>query len=66
MPSQAVSPSPQGEEGLDEKFYIRFAQFEERMKELDRARMIYKLALDRLPKTDSNELYRKCAFIEKQ
>jgi crooked neck len=55
-----------GEESLDEKFYIRFAQFEERQKETERARMIYKLALDKLPKTESNDLYRKYVAFEKQ
>ena len=32
----------QGEDSLDEKFYIRFAQFEERQKETERARMVCK------------------------
>ena len=46
-------------EKVDQAFYIKFAVFEERQRELERARMIYRLALERLPKGKGDELYRK-------
>jgi len=51
---------------LDEKFYMKFAQFEQRQREMERAQAIYKLALDVLPKGASDELYRAYVSFEKQ
>merc|ERR1719446_893026 len=51
---------------LDEQFYIKFAQFEQRQKEMERAQAIFKLALDVLPKGASDELYRAYVSFEKQ
>ena len=39
-----------GEEYMDENLFIGFAQFEESQKEHERARVIYKYALDKMPK----------------
>merc|ERR1712187_818495 len=50
---------------LDEKFYMKFAQFEQRQKEMERAQAIYKLALEILPKGASDELYRSYVSFEK-
>ncbi|CAJ1407949.1 unnamed protein product [Effrenium voratum] len=51
---------------LDEKFYIKFALFEQRQREMERAQAIFKLALDILPKGASDELYRAYVSFEKQ
>jgi crooked neck len=44
----------------------RFAQFEERCGELERARCIYRYALDNVPKNRVNELYNAYTVFEKQ
>jgi len=49
-----------------EPFFVAFAQFEERAKETERARVIYKYALDVLPKSGSKDLYQKYVQFEKQ
>ncbi|GAU43700.1 hypothetical protein TSUD_254290 [Trifolium subterraneum] len=49
-----------------EKLFVAFAAFEERCKEVERARCIYKFALDRIPKGKAEELYRKFVAFEKQ
>ena len=36
---------------------MAFAQFEERVKEIERSRAIYKFALDSIPKSKAGELY---------
>eukprot|EP00975_Prorocentrum_lima_P020777 4369304-Prorocentrum_lima.AAC.1 len=43
------------EEEKGERFYIAFADFEERCREHERARAIYKLALDKRDRTDVPE-----------
>ena len=48
-----------GDEEMDEKLFIAFAKFEEGQKEYERARAIYKYALDHLPKDQAQELF-KC------
>jgi len=48
-----------GDEDMDERLYIAFAKFEEGQKEYERARAIYKYALDHLPKDKAQELF-KC------
>ena len=53
-------------EFMDEKIYISFARYETRLKEYERARTIYKYALDRLPRSKSEELYKAYTTFEKQ
>ena len=55
-----------GEDGQTEELFVAFAQFEERFKELERARVIYKYALDHIPKGQAEDLYRKFVQFEKQ
>ncbi|GLH13058.1 Protein crooked neck [Gryllus bimaculatus] len=55
-----------GEETMDEKLYIAFAKFEEGQKEHDRARVIYKYALDHIPKDRAQELYKAYTIHEKK
>lgn len=55
-----------GEDANDETLFIEFAKFEERCKEFDRARVIYKYALDHIPKQHAQELYRMFTTFEKQ
>jgi len=47
-----------GEEYMDEKLFIAFAKFEENQKEHERARVIYKYALDHMDKEKCLELYK--------
>ena len=46
--------------------YVSFARFETRQKELDRARAIYKYALEKLPKGQTENLYNVYTQFEKQ
>lgn len=55
-----------GDDANTEELFLRFAEFEERVKEVDRARAIYKYALDHLPKSQAGELYRRFVQFEKQ
>lgn len=45
----------------DVQLLMAFAQFEERVKEIERSRAIYKFALDSIPKSKAGELYQVCA-----
>ncbi|KAK4698325.1 crooked neck, partial [Phenoliferia sp. Uapishka_3] len=58
----------QEEEGIDksQSLYSAFAKMEVRHKEYDRARVIYKFALDRLPRSRSTQLYAAYSNFEKQ
>ncbi|WCJ36635.1 Pre-mRNA-splicing factor CLF1 [Euphorbia peplus] len=49
-----------------EMLFVAFAEFEERCKETERARCIYKFALDHIPKGSAEDLYRKFVAFEKQ
>lgn len=49
-----------------EQIYVAFAQFEERCREYDRARAIYKYALDKLSKEEAPQLYNAFITFEKQ
>ncbi|ONK81203.1 uncharacterized protein A4U43_C01F26420 [Asparagus officinalis] len=49
-----------------EVLFVAFAEFEERNKETERARCIYKYALDHIPKGRAEDLYRKFVAFEKQ
>ncbi|KAJ2793114.1 NineTeen Complex (NTC) component [Coemansia guatemalensis] len=51
---------------MDQHIFISFAKFEVRMKEYERARAIYKYALERLPKSKSQALYNQYTLFEKQ
>ncbi|XP_066602269.1 protein crooked neck [Prorops nasuta] len=55
-----------GDESLDEKLYIAFAKFEEGQREHDRARVIYKYALDHIPKDRTQEIYKAYTIHEKK
>jgi crooked neck len=50
----------------DENLFIAFAKFEEQQKEFDRARVIFKYALDVVPKGQAQALYRMYTAFEKQ
>lgn len=51
---------------LQEELFIKFAEFEEKVKELDRARAIYKYALDHIPRAQADTVYRRFVAFEKQ
>ncbi|ORX53650.1 TPR-like protein [Hesseltinella vesiculosa] len=51
---------------LDQKVVVAFAKFEIKMKEYERARVIFKYGLDRLPKSKSQSLYNNYTNFEKQ
>lgn len=51
---------------MQEEFFLRFAEFEEIVKEFDRARAIYKYALDQLPRNAAQQLYTRFVTFEKQ
>ncbi|XP_063976265.1 protein crooked neck [Diachasmimorpha longicaudata] len=55
-----------GDENIDEKLFIAFAKFEEGQKEHERTRVIYKYALDRLPKDKTQEIYKAYTIHEKK
>ncbi|RLU15146.1 hypothetical protein DMN91_012140 [Ooceraea biroi] len=55
-----------GDEGLDEKLFLAFARFEEGQREHDRARIIYKYALQHLPKDSTQEIYKAYTIHEKK
>ena len=48
------------------EIFIEFAKFEERAHEHERSRVIYKYALDRIPKAEAGELYKEFITFEKQ
>ena len=55
-----------GEEFIDQNFYVSFAKFETRLKEFERARAIYKYALEKLPSGQKANLYNVYTQFEKQ
>ncbi|XP_046749660.1 protein crooked neck [Diprion similis] len=55
-----------GDESLDEKLFVAFAKFEEGQREHDRARVIYKYALDHIPKDRTQEVYKAYTIHEKK
>ncbi|XP_043227706.1 crooked neck-like protein 1 [Amphibalanus amphitrite] len=55
-----------GEENMFEELFIAFARFEENQKEHDRVRVIYKYALDHIPKEQCQELYKQYTIHEKK
>ena len=50
----------------DEELYIQFAKFEQKCKEFERARVIYKFALQQLTKAQAQQLYKEYTAFEKQ
>ncbi len=50
---------------LQEELFIKFAEFEEKCKEPERARAIYKYALDHIPKGQAQDVYKKFVAFEK-
>jgi crooked neck len=56
-----------GEDFMSEKIFLEYARFEAvRMHEHDRARAIYKFALDRMPRSKSVNLHKAYTTFEKQ
>ncbi|XP_027718185.1 crooked neck-like protein 1 [Vombatus ursinus] len=55
-----------GQENMDEHLYVAFAKFEENQKEFERARVIYKYALDRISKQAAQELFKNYTVFEKK
>ncbi|CAH0047953.1 unnamed protein product [Clonostachys solani] len=55
-----------GDDFADEKLFIAYARFESKLKEYERARAIYKYALDRLPRSKSMILHKAYTTFEKQ
>ncbi|KAK2689686.1 Pre-mRNA-splicing factor clf1 [Fusarium oxysporum] len=55
-----------GDDFVDEKLFIAYARFEAKLKEYERARAIYKYALDRLPRSRSMILHKAYTTFEKQ
>ncbi|KAH0527696.1 hypothetical protein TsFJ059_002654 [Trichoderma semiorbis] len=55
-----------GDDFVDEKLFIAYARFESKLKEYERARAIYKYALDRLPRSKSRLLHSAYTTFEKQ
>jgi crooked neck len=55
-----------GDNFMDEKLFIAYARYEAKLKEYERARAIYKYALDRLPRSRSAALHKSYTQFEKQ
>ncbi|CCU74589.1 unnamed protein product [Blumeria hordei] len=55
-----------GDDFMDERLFIAYARYETKLKEYERARAIYKYALDRLPRSKSAALHKAYTTFEKQ
>ncbi|KAF2231468.1 TPR-like protein [Viridothelium virens] len=55
-----------GDDFMDEKLFIAYAKFESKLKEYERARAIYKYALDRMSRSKSAHLHKQYTQFEKQ
>ncbi|XP_039594506.1 crooked neck-like protein 1 isoform X2 [Polypterus senegalus] len=55
-----------GEEYMDEQLFVAFAKFEEKQKESERVRVVYKYALDKIPKQQARELFKNYTIFEKK
>ncbi|PVI07172.1 TPR-like protein [Periconia macrospinosa] len=55
-----------GDEFMDEKLFMAYAKFEAKLKEIERARAIFKFALDRMPRSKSAALHKAFTQFEKQ
>jgi crooked neck len=60
------SSSEANRQTVDEQIFSAFAKFEERCQQHERARAIYKFALDHLPKSAARELYKDFVAFEKK
>jgi len=65
-PPNPTTPDPPPNPIIQEEFFMAFAEFEEHVKEPERARAIYKYALDHLPKQQAQALYARFVTFEKQ
>ncbi|PQE25687.1 hypothetical protein CJF30_00000406 [Rutstroemia sp. NJR-2017a BBW] len=55
-----------GDEFMDERLFIAYARFEAKLKEYERARAIYKYALDHMARSKSMALHKAYTTFEKQ
>lgn len=55
-----------GDEFMDERLFIAYARYEAKLKEYERARAIFKYALDRLPRSKAMILHKSYTTFEKQ
>lgn len=55
-----------GDTFMDERLFIAYARYEAKLKEYERARAIYKYALDRLPRSKAMTLHKAYSTFEKQ
>ncbi|KAL5314068.1 hypothetical protein ACEPPN_018492 [Leptodophora sp. 'Broadleaf-Isolate-01'] len=55
-----------GDDFMDERLFIAYARYEAKLKEYERARAIYKYALDRLARSKSVALHKAYTTFEKQ
>ncbi|KAF2761683.1 putative cell cycle control protein [Pseudovirgaria hyperparasitica] len=55
-----------GDDFMDEKLFMAYARFEAKLKEYERARAIYKYALDRMARSRSATLHKAYTTFEKQ
>ena len=55
-----------GHKAFDENFFIQFTKYELRQKEFERAKILFKYALDNLSKEKSQKLYNQFLEFEKQ
>jgi crooked neck len=55
-----------GDDFMDERIFMAYAKYEAKLKEYERARSIYKFALDRLPRSKSTTLHKAYTTFEKQ
>jgi crooked neck len=55
-----------GDDFMDEKLFMAYARFEAKLREFDRARAIYRYALDRMPRSKSANLHKSYTTFEKQ
>ncbi|KAL2300365.1 hypothetical protein Nmel_012338 [Mimus melanotis] len=51
---------------MGEHLYVAFAKFEGNQKEFERVRVIYRYALDRIPKQDAQNLFKNYTIFEKK
>lgn len=55
-----------GDSFMDERLFIAYARYEAKLKEYERARAIYKFALDKLPRSKARVLHNAYTTFEKQ
>ncbi|PVU94335.1 hypothetical protein BB561_002632 [Smittium simulii] len=55
-----------GKDHIDQHIFIAFAKFETKLKEIERARVVYKFGLESLPQAKSTSLYNQYVLFEKQ